>query len=47
MEVEIMARTNQEMFNELAEFIESLDSNPNELIAILHRAQSSFDFLPK
>lgn len=42
-----MARTNQEMFNELAEFIESLDSNPNELIAILHRAQSIFGFLPK
>ena len=42
-----MARTNQEMFNELAEFIESLDYNANELIAILHRAQSIFGFLPK
>ena len=39
-------KSNQEMFDELKEFIESLDNNPAELIAILHRAQSIFGYLP-
>ena len=39
-------KTNQEMFDELNEFIVSLDNNPAELIAILHRAQSIFGYLP-
>jgi len=39
-------RTNQEMFDELEEFIVSLNNNPSELIAILHRAQSIFGYLP-
>ena len=39
-------RTNKEMFDELEEFITSLGNNPSELIAILHRAQSIFGYLP-
>ncbi len=39
-------KTNKEMFDELDAFIESLDCNPSELIAILHRAQSIFGYLP-
>ena len=39
-------KTNKEMFDELHEFIASLDNNPAELIAILHRAQSIFGYLP-
>ena len=39
-------KTNKEMFDELEEFIVSLDNNPSELIAILHRAQSIFGYLP-
>jgi len=31
-------KTNQEMFDELHEFIASLNNNPAELIAILHSA---------
>lgn len=39
-------KTNQEMFAELDEFIDSLEANPTELIAILHKAQSIFGYLP-
>lgn len=39
-------RTNQEMFLELDEFIESLNNDPKELIAILHKAQGIFGYLP-
>lgn len=39
-------KTNKEMFDELNEFIVSLNNNPSELIAILHRAQSIFGYLP-
>ena len=39
-------KTNKEMFNELEEFIISLNNNPSELIAILHRAQAIFGYLP-
>ncbi len=39
-------KTNKEMFDELDEFIDSLNCNPSELIAILHRAQSIFGYLP-
>ena len=39
-------KTNQEMFDELKEFIASVNNNPAELIAILHRAQSIFGYLP-
>lgn len=39
-------KSNQEMFDELNEFIESLNNNPSELIAILHRAQHIFGYLP-
>lgn len=39
-------KTNQEMFAELDEFIDSLECNPSELIAILHKAQSIFGYLP-
>ena len=39
-------KTNKEMFDELEVFIESVDNNPSELIAILHRAQSIFGYLP-
>lgn len=38
--------TNQEMFNKLDKFIESVNNDPNELIAILHTAQSIFGYLP-
>ena len=38
-------RTNQEMFLELDEFIESLNNDPKELIAILHKAQGIFGYL--
>lgn len=39
-------KTNKEMFNELEEFIIFLNNNPSELIAILHRAQAIFGYLP-
>ena len=39
-------KTNEEMFAELDEFIESLHNDPNELIAILHKAQGIFGYLP-
>ena len=39
-------RTNEEMFKELDEFIESLNCDEKELIAILHRAQNIFGYLP-
>ena len=39
-------KTNEEMFAELDEFIESLNNDPNELIAILHKAQGIFGYLP-
>lgn len=39
-------KTNQEMFKELDEFIESVNCNETELIAILHKAQSIFGYLP-
>ena len=39
-------KTNAEMFKELDEFIDSLDCNPAELIAILHKAQEIFGYLP-
>lgn len=39
-------KTNKEMFDELDEFISSLNNNPSELIAILHRAQAIFGYLP-
>lgn len=39
-------KTNQEMFDELGLFITSLENNPSELIAILHRAQHIFGYLP-
>ena len=39
-------RTNEEMFAELDEYIDSVNSNQNELISILHRAQSIFGYLP-
>ena len=40
-------KTTQEKLMELDEFIESVDSNPNELIAVLHRAQHIFSYLPR
>ena len=39
-------KTNKEMFDDLEEFIISLNNNPSELIAILHRAQAIFGYLP-
>ena len=39
-------KTNKEMFDELEEYIVSLNNNPSELIAILHRAQAIFGYLP-
>ena len=39
-------KTNEEMFAELDEFIESLHNDSNELIAILHKAQGIFGYLP-
>lgn len=39
-------KTNEEMFKELDDFIGSLNSDPKELIAILHRAQDIFGYLP-
>lgn len=39
-------RTNEEMFQELDEFIDSLNYDEKELIAILHRAQGIFGYLP-
>ena len=39
-------KTNKEMFDELNEFIVSVGNQPSELIAILHRAQSIFGYLP-
>lgn len=39
-------RTNQEMFAELEEFIASLNYDEKELIAILHKAQGIFGYLP-
>jgi NADH:ubiquinone oxidoreductase subunit E len=39
-------RTNQEMFAELDEFIASVNYDSRELIAILHKAQEIFGYLP-
>ena len=39
-------RTNEEMFKELDEFIESVNCEASELIAILHKAQEIFGYLP-
>lgn len=39
-------RTNQEMFAELEEFIASVNYDEKELIAILHKAQGIFGYLP-
>ena len=39
-------RTNEEMFKELEEFIESVNCDSSELIAILHKAQEIFGYLP-
>ena len=39
-------KTNKELFDELGEFIESKNCDPAELIAILHRAQHIFGYLP-
>lgn len=39
-------RTNEEMFQELDAFIASLHGDEKELIAILHRAQEIFGYLP-
>lgn len=39
-------RTNEEMFKELDEFIESVNCDSAELIAILHKAQEIFGYLP-
>ena len=39
-------KTNKELFDELGEFIESKKCDPAELIAILHRAQHIFGYLP-
>ena len=38
-------RTNEEMFAELDAFIESVGSDPSEMIAILHTAQGIFGYL--
>lgn len=43
---EIKLKTNEEMFAELDEFIESLQCDEKELIAILHKAQEIFGYLP-
>ena len=40
-------RTNQEMFDDLGKYIESLDCNPDNLIAVLHYAQGLFGYLPE
>ena len=39
-------RTNQEMFAELDKFIASVNYDSRELIAILHKAQEIFGYLP-
>ena len=39
-------KTNKEMFDELEEFIASKNYDSTELIAILHRAQTIFGYLP-
>lgn len=39
-------KTNKEMFDELGEFIASKNNDSAELIAILHRAQAIFGYLP-
>ena len=39
-------KTNDELFAELDAFIESKNNDSTELIAILHRAQSIFGYLP-
>jgi len=39
-------KTNKEMFDELEEFINDGHNAPSDLIAILHRAQSIFGYLP-
>lgn len=39
-------RTNAEMFAELDEFIESINFDDKELIAVLHKAQGIFGYLP-
>ncbi|MBP3889148.1 MAG: NAD(P)H-dependent oxidoreductase subunit E [Cellulosilyticum sp.] len=37
----------QEMYDELAQFIESLPEKKGALISVLHKAQSIFGYLPK
>ena len=39
-------KTNAEMFKELDEFIDSVNCDSSELIAILHKAQEIFGYLP-
>ncbi len=39
-------KTTKEMFDELDAYIDSLNCDKTELIAILHRAQSIFGYLP-
>ena len=39
-------KTNAEMFKELDEFIDSVNCDASELIAILHKAQEIFGYLP-
>ena len=39
-------KTNEEMFAELDEFIDSVGNDPSEMIAILHTAQGIFGYLP-
>ncbi len=34
-------------YDELDEFVKSIDSNEHDLIAVLHRAQSIFGYLPE
>ena len=46
MEAKYNMKTNKELFDELGEFIESKKCDPAELIAILHRAQHIFGYLP-
>ena len=39
-------RTNEEMFKELDSFIEEINYDAKELIAVLHKAQGIFGYLP-
>ena len=39
-------KTNKEMFDELEEFINDGHKEPSDLIAILHKAQEIFGYLP-